>query len=667
MGLFSSNKKVKQEEPVKDKKQEKKERVYQDVYEKVKFVCHGGKVTCPFCSQPVGSIASLNPVLLQEKPYVTTGERNGKINLDFMGGVCSIARQSCKTVINLGLWKNYSEVHINDDFALLRRSTIPCLISGQDIRIVHSGQMALLTLLAPIMPKRLKIVREYLQIRETTVCHRFEYQAVYLEYGEEKPNDNIRWKIKLGSKEEQNLETIDEIIKTGAKLTGPKIHFAIPKEWKYESILLIAYLNNDEEFRSLSLKIQVKDHIVAAFFRIKNDKPKSFSIKKIEEAKGTFNLISEAPVHHHQGLFKYSNKFYISGSTAGNPSYIYQVLVDKEDQAVKFDNPLLLHKDIQKFKHPGGLQVANGILAVGIETYNILLLNTTTKKDSVVCFFDTEDSHNELKNLRITLSGSTKEVDEGSQSNFASAVGIVYCNNAWIVAVRGKNQDVLFYRFENKNGERKNKKTTKEDDVISHIGTVSGVAEFQNLNLFLDENNEIYLFGMGKSKMGGVDTCKIYRVNIKSAKLDAVWINEDGIIEYRDYKNFDQNKLIFTCTSNTSFHWASCVSIQKNPHTGVLDSGNEDPNFVGTSETGFLGMLTVYTVEGTVRYDVKEKITDNGWTEEYKQQYLQLLEESEKMGANIDWEEEEKYLEEISNHIYYEYTNPRINCNSFNE
>ena len=146
-----------------------KKREWADVNEDVKFVCQGGKVQCPFASPPIAEILpTANSVMLQDKPFATTGDDNGKVNFNFMG-VCTHPSQQkpfsppppCKAVISLGKWKNYSNTMINNDNALLVKSTIPCMISGQDIKIIHSGQKAELVEVKPKMKREPRVTDAY--------------------------------------------------------------------------------------------------------------------------------------------------------------------------------------------------------------------------------------------------------------------------------------------------------------------------------------------------------------------------------------------------------------------------------------------------------------------------------------------------------------------------
>ena len=149
--LFKSNSPA-SEEKKKPEAVEKRERKWKDPNEQEKFVCEAGKVMCLYCNPPIGGfIVTSNTVSLQDRFYVTEGDNNGKVNLDFKGVCLHPSQKSppCKAIITLGKWKNYSDVHIDDNYALLRKSTIPCMISGQDIKIVHSGQKAVLNEVKP--------------------------------------------------------------------------------------------------------------------------------------------------------------------------------------------------------------------------------------------------------------------------------------------------------------------------------------------------------------------------------------------------------------------------------------------------------------------------------------------------------------------------------------
>jgi|GEM_PF-1749561 len=709
MGLFSKKKpekdvlsdRLKKIEEIEPKKL-KQQRVWVDPNEMIKFVCQRGKVFCPFCLPAVGDFfVTSNSVFLQDDRWVTTGD-NTKINFNFKG-VCMAPSQQkpfcppppCRLVIEPHEWKDFSDVHIDNDFALIRRSAIPCLAGGTDIRIIHCGQIAVLTQLLPYTPQRLIIAKEYFQTISTTVCYRLTYRAVYMEYGDIIKNDAIRWKIEIGGKEAVPLESVEEIVKEDARLTGNEIHFPVPRDWHYRRIRLIAYLKNEpwvEEARGK--EIFVKNHIVAAFFRIDPTKPTSFDIKKVNVPLGSDNLIG--PVHHHQGMFDDDATLYISGSTDRfNPCYFHKLKslgikegVSPGNEESEAGNIKFLTEGIRKkkkyissvldyYRHPGGLQSANGSVAVGVEEYNYGLtgfFGSAVKGNSIVCFFNLAGDK-EYKQLRIirenekdylkkvnSLEEENKpnELKEGYKNgpvtgstiqgnlkneDMASAVGIAYIEkklivitdkskgevrtpvldiNEWLVAVRGKKRAIDFYKITG---------DPESTGTITHICKYEEVGEFQNLNLLTDEDNNVYMFGMGKGAMGDKDRCRIYLLDIEyqpyekqakgsiqSVKIRSASINEKGYISYdfgsgyrKDYgTGFDYpNQVTFQCVNDErktdfyyetgrlkgslpkrspSFHWASCVCARE-----IISKPDTD--------AGYRNKLSLLTVNESILCD----------------------------------------------------------------
>ena len=156
--------------PEKNKKPEKAERreqKWKDPNEKEKYVCEAGKVMCPYCTPQIGGfMVTSNTVSLQDRFYVTEGDKNGKVNLDFKGTCTHPTQKSppCKAVISTLEWKNTADESYIDNYkALLVKSTIPCMISGQNIKIVHSGQKALLI---DVKPDIIKELSPYLFYKE---------------------------------------------------------------------------------------------------------------------------------------------------------------------------------------------------------------------------------------------------------------------------------------------------------------------------------------------------------------------------------------------------------------------------------------------------------------------------------------------------------------------
>lgn len=127
----------------KKKQQQQQEEVWADENEPFKFVCEGGKVKCEYHASEVEIKPTSTQVMLQDKPYATTEDKDGKTNFTFTS-VCTHPKWKekppCLSVISLKEWKDFSETKIDNYNALLHKSTIPCSVSGKDLKITHSGQ-----------------------------------------------------------------------------------------------------------------------------------------------------------------------------------------------------------------------------------------------------------------------------------------------------------------------------------------------------------------------------------------------------------------------------------------------------------------------------------------------------------------------------------------------
>ena len=142
--------------------EKEKKRKWRDPNEDVKYVCQGGKIQCKYCSSPIALLTvTAETVMLQDKPWATIGDNVGKVNFGFTG-ICTHPKWGnqkppCKSVINLGQWKDFSETIIGNNQALLVKSTIPCMVSGEDLKIVHSGQTATLEKINPLDRRKVLI------------------------------------------------------------------------------------------------------------------------------------------------------------------------------------------------------------------------------------------------------------------------------------------------------------------------------------------------------------------------------------------------------------------------------------------------------------------------------------------------------------------------------
>jgi hypothetical protein len=157
------------QEPASEEEKEAKEGEWADVNEQLKYVCQGGKVQCQFCAPPVADIiVTSSTIMLQDTPWATVKDKDGKVNFNFTG-VCNHPSQQkpsappppCKAVISLGEWKDFSDTMVGNNNALMVKSTIPCMVSGQDLKIIDSGQKAVLEEVKPKVKLTPQIIESY--------------------------------------------------------------------------------------------------------------------------------------------------------------------------------------------------------------------------------------------------------------------------------------------------------------------------------------------------------------------------------------------------------------------------------------------------------------------------------------------------------------------------
>ena len=195
-------------------KAEKAEREWKDMNEDFKFVCQGGKVQCPFGAPPIADIiVTSSTIMLQDKPWATVKDKDGRVNFNFTG-VCNHPSQQkpsappppCKAVISLGEWKNYSDTMVGDNNALLVKSTIPCNISGQDLKIIHSGQMAVLTQIKPKVKKNPHITKAYWIDENNKRIKKIlpnKYASLVIETEDYSKNDKVTVKLPINREEKE--------------------------------------------------------------------------------------------------------------------------------------------------------------------------------------------------------------------------------------------------------------------------------------------------------------------------------------------------------------------------------------------------------------------------------------------------------------------------------
>jgi len=113
-------------------------------------------------------------------------------------------------VISLGQWENCSETKINDDNALLVKSTIKCNVSGEDIKIVDSGQKADLTEIEPITSPLMNVYDAYWidkDHREQRDFYQDEPVTLYIQMQNYSPGEKAEFHIE--HKDKSKYQAID--------------------------------------------------------------------------------------------------------------------------------------------------------------------------------------------------------------------------------------------------------------------------------------------------------------------------------------------------------------------------------------------------------------------------------------------------------------------------
>ncbi|MBK5721412.1 hypothetical protein JGH11_11055 [Dysgonomonas sp. Marseille-P4677] len=254
---------------------------------------------------------------------------------------------------------------------------------------------------------------------------------------------------------------------------------------------------------------KIKD-IVGTFKSVK-EKGKKFRLANIDRAPGSG--LSLDLVHHQQGLCRVNNYFFISGSVTGSElPYIYGINAAGGN--------FTIYINANEYRHAGGLQVAENILAVGIEEYDKTGLSVYTDR-SRIYFYDLERNH--------LLPGYIQRKDLGS------AVGIIRRNGQWILAVRGKGSTEFYVSDDiTQTG------TISSDGLPTTCGfrKISKIAtrDYQSISLFLDEKNELYMVGMPDGSSNH-DKCWMFHLSVTLTTEDKVnTINTAQEVAYKHFK-----------------------------------------------------------------------------------------------------------------------------------
>ncbi|MFV0332153.1 MAG: hypothetical protein ACK5KL_20375 [Dysgonomonas sp.] len=413
------------------------------------------------------------------------------------------------------------------------------------------------------------------------------------------------------------------------KLKGKDICFPVPKEWGQCRVVFIAYL---PEINAKSNPVYVRDHVAAAFFRLNIDNPESFQIKNVKEIEYPHGILDQyilpiltmpitpirailkidlPPFCHIQGVFRQDKKLYVCGSTPnGRAPYIY--VADKDESTEEgwtYKNTIIFNKGIlSSFEHPGGLQVADDFLAIGMEQYNWTGAMTDNRGITTVLDIN-PDRLKVAAGLASNLEEPTLRVikDSKYKSRYKA-----YSNKDG-----AKSQKVKLFVKGNKILLKKEDKAEEVEllDIIDENGYIK--KEYENIN-----DVEIYdQYGIRiDDKYKSVDVL-VKHPNRPAQNTSEVTYEDDrasaaGIVSYEKGKHLvgirgNDNGVYFY-----TFQETKILAISDKSFTGVGDFQNLNlfkvPNKEGEEEIYMFGMgdesktETIYTLKSAERFQSKE-------------------------------------------------------------
>jgi len=201
-----------------------------------------------------------------------------------------------------------------------------------------------------------------------------------------------------------------------------------------------------------------------------------------------------------QALGPEMNEFVLSGSSS---TYAYFLKVTDQEVAE------VVEMDQIPFKHAGGFQVADGLMAVGIED------NEAKDKSKVFIYELRDDQIQDQPNWVIERKGDAKR-------STAGAIGIVRQKDRILVGVAdwdSKNLD--FYSIEEKVG-RKSPESPFFSISTAELSRESWVSSewhsYQNINLLQDKNGDLFLVGLGTDS-GNQNVADLFELNFSVDNL----------------------------------------------------------------------------------------------------------------------------------------------------
>lgn len=300
--------------------------------------------------------------------------------------------------------------------------------------------------------------------------------------------------------------------------------------------------------RSTVYKIKDLENLFRKLGKTKKVKEED-SYENKKETKSSITNVERAPksgeasdlIAHHQGMYCFDGEgeFIITGSVKESSPYFYIFQNSEGKKCIAGKDYYQI--ECKEFTHPGGVQVAECLLAVGLEKYS----GATTKTDkSYIYFFNICDQGKifEVPNTSIHREG---------KGAIASAIGLTYRNNQWVMAVRAKDT-MDFYA---------------SNDVSAGFSLLNKIElktynlkDFQNINLFLDDKNDMFLIGMnGEGDGSKDDIARLYKLSL---------IEIDGNV--KSVSAAEHKAKIHFHGKNGHFRWASCVQYCPNENKFVM-------------------------------------------------------------------------------------------------
>lgn len=253
---------------------------------------------------------------------------------------------------------------------------------------------------------------------------------------------------------------------------------------------------------------------------------------------------------HLQGvqLLNHNNTTYalLSGSSS-TYSYFAIVKLDGINKVVSVNK--LMDKP---FKHAGGFQVFQNFMAIGIED--------NSKKDrSKVCIYNISNPENPPLEPICLI-----EREGGILRSTAGCVGITkYKDNALIAVGDWDTKHIDFYScpFDKLNSIENNfeKMFTIDTETVSKDNWVNDSwLPYQNINLFTDKRNNLFLFGFGQNGKG------------------------ENVVDLfsLDLNNYNKHTLtkiatkVFNCTEGVYFRAGAGVKVTDNGEFSIISCGS---------------------------------------------------------------------------------------------